>query len=787
MKSPLRLSTFIILALLVRAIVASAADGPLEISGRYPHLAMFDHDGECGTGAVAPWADRLWVITYGPHLPNGSDNKLYEIDGDLNCTIRPESVGGTPADRMIHRESRQLIIGPYFIDEKGAVRTISPKVMPGRLTAAARDLTDPAGKIYIFDMEGMLYEVDVHSLAVTRLFERAAPGAHGKGAYTGQGRLVVANNGALVVNNAKPALDDPGYAKDPEAAGALAQWDGKTWTMIERRQFAEITGPGGIDGAPVADAPVWALGWDKRSVILELLDGGRWTQFRLPISDFTYMPSHGWYTEWPRIREVGGGKMLMNMHGGWFDFPRTFSIANTAGLRPIADYLKITGDFCRWKNRIVFGCDDAALEDTPSAMQSQSNLWFSRRSELGKYGHPSGFGGPWLNDAVKEGEPSMPYLFAGYTHRIAHLANDSDTPVVFKLETDPKGDGNWLPCKTITVAPRTYAFHIFSDDMAAEWIRAKTDRDCAKATLYFGYGLGGGAVTDKAMFKALAGANEKCAANDGTVMPRGHDAGTLQFVESGSGAVFEIGPDMKFHAMAGEPDKEPQPQEPAKSTRVESDAASLIVVQGGMRFRLPKSDPFDPGARTIREVVTERSLLNAGGSFFLLPWPTAGGALKIKPICTHDKRIVDFCSWRGLLVLAGTRANAKPDGHYFGTGDGRAGLWFGDVDDLWKMGKPRGHGGPWLKTAIKANTGSDPYLMTGYDKKSVVLSHDLKEAVRFTIEVDFTGDGSFHDYKAIAVSPGKTVTYEFPTGYSARWVRLKSDKDCTATAQFDYE
>ena len=80
----------------------------------------------------------------------------------------------------------------------------------------------------------------------------------------------------------------------------------------------------------------------------------------------------------------------------------------------------------------------------------------------------------------------------------------------------------------------------------------------------------------------------------------------------------------------------------------------------------------------------------------------------MKPICTHNKRIVDFCSWRGLLVLAGTRVNAKPDGHYFGTGDGRAGLWFGDVDDLWKLGKPRGHGGPRLKTAIKQTSKTIP-------------------------------------------------------------------------------
>ncbi len=42
---------------------------PRNVSGIYPSLAMFNDEGECGTGAVVPWADRLWVITYGPHLP----------------------------------------------------------------------------------------------------------------------------------------------------------------------------------------------------------------------------------------------------------------------------------------------------------------------------------------------------------------------------------------------------------------------------------------------------------------------------------------------------------------------------------------------------------------------------------------------------------------------------------------------------------------------------------------------------------------------------------------------
>lgn len=55
---------------------------PESISGIYPRLAYYNNEGECGTGAVVPWADRLWVITYGPHLPFGSSDKLYSVSSD---------------------------------------------------------------------------------------------------------------------------------------------------------------------------------------------------------------------------------------------------------------------------------------------------------------------------------------------------------------------------------------------------------------------------------------------------------------------------------------------------------------------------------------------------------------------------------------------------------------------------------------------------------------------------------------------------------------------------------
>ena len=252
---------------------------------------------------------------------------------------------------------------------------------------------------------------------------------------------------------------------------------------------------------------------------------------------------------------------------------------------------------------------------------------------------------------------------------------------------------------------------------------------------------------------------------------------------------------MKFKHYDGPPVAEPKSLGAAEGYDVTADDASIVVHWDKRRFRLPVADAEcdQVGAggpqRKIRECVTERFLLNAGGSFFCVPRPTAGGAARMKPVCSHYKRITDFCSWRGLMVLAGNRTKAKPDGHYF-VGDGADasfGLWFGDIDDLWKLGKPRGHGGPWLKTAVKSDEPSDPFLMLGYDHKTVELSHDAAGTAHITLDIDFLGNNTWHEFKSFEVPAGKAISYEFPTGYSAHWVRARSDTACKATVQFTYD
>ena len=824
--SPTSLRSLVAFALTALATPSSAA--PQEWSGIYPELAYFNNEGECGTGAVVPWADRLWVITYGPHLPYGSSDKLYEITPDLKQIVRPESVGGTPANRMIHKESNQLIIGPYFIGAERDVRVIPPKLMPGRLTGNARHLTDPTNKVYFATMEDGLYEVDVRTLAVKGLIkeimnkpkpgqtEEVSPalitstlsGYHGKGLYSGQGLVILANNG----ERSPKALVDPTIV-----SGGLGSFNGEgNWSLIRRNQFTEVTGPGGLTGnADPAKDPLWTVGWDFRSVILMVMEDGQWTSYRLPKGSHSYDGAHGWNTEWPRIRDIGEeGSRLMTMHGLFWKFPANFSSKHSDGLAPRSAYLKVIGDFTRWQDRLVFGCDDTAksefLNKRPAKGalagpgQSQSNLWFTALDTPDKLGPAIGRGSVWVDEPVKAGAPSDPFLLAGFAKRAVFLSHDGVSPTKFTLEIDERGDGRW---KTLCDVP------LRSDDLSAwveitadepgVWIRVKADRDIAKASATFQYAANDARGHERGtIFKGLSRAGD--ATSQGAfLLTRGANLRTLSVLtatvtaeQTTLGDAYELSADLKLTKQ-----KDPEVAAYVKKNTpiplgiVTTDEASVIFEESGVRWRLPRSaSPTQDGLlarsalRKAREVCTERDMLQAHGTFYELPALNALGAIRMRPIATSDAAVHDYCSYRGLLVLSGVSASAAlDDRHLIRSDDGKAAVWVGAADDLWQLGKPRGHGGPWLNTAVQKGAPSDPYLMTGYDKKSLRLVNHGAKSVRVAILLDVAGDGRHTEYRTLEVPAGKDLVHAFEPALNAYWVRFVADEDAVLSAQLTYE
>ena len=803
----------------------SSDEKPLRISGIYPHLAYYNQEAECGTGAVVPWADRLWVITYGPHLPFGSTDKLYEITGDLRQIVREESIGGTPANRMIHAESNQLFIGPYAINSERNVRVIPYDRMPGRHTGNARHLFDPSQKIYYGTMEEGFYEVDVNTLEPLLLYEdrnvttkKGADesanlpsdllhGVHGKGLYSGQGVMIYSNNGEA----GQLALEQ----FDIES-GSLSEWDGKEWKLVRRSQFVEVTGPGGIHGNknPETD-PIWATGWDHKSVILGVRHPALgWSFCRLPKASHSYDGAHGWNTEWPRIRDVGTPEhpdFLMTMHGMFWRFPGSFAAGNTAGIRPRSAYLKVIGDFARWNNELVFGCDDSAQREFLNKRkakgniegpgQSNSNLWFTSPDLPDQLGPATASGAVWLSEQVEAGGKSEPFLFAGWPGRNAWVLNESPYPVDFTFEMDVNGNGTWKPLQTITAEPGKPVVHAFATDTEGEWIRVAASK-ATRATVHFTWTAADNrTTTGDEIFAGLAKVEEKNV-RGGLLYGLGNDRRALGVAalsytggESVSEGYYELSADMKL-VKKEDPETQSFILEKFAIPKdvVSVDASSVLVVDDkGRRWRLPRgNEAFTSltGAaalRICREVATERDLFNCHGTFYELPAENADGYSKIRPVASHHFRINDYASYRGMLIMSGINpAAGNKNPHVIVSDDGKAAVWAGVIDDLWKLGRPTGKGGPWHNTQVKAGEPSDPYLFGFYKQRRLKLSHDANEPVNIQIQFEPIGHGPWMTWKEVSVMPGESFEFEFEPDFHARWIRFVTGRDCRVTAWLEY-
>ena len=225
----------------------------------------------------------------------------------------------------------------------------------------------------------------------------------------------------------------------------------------------------------------------------------------------------------------------------------------------------------------------------------------------------------------------------------------------------------------------------------------------------------------------------------------------------------------------------------------EVDAASVIMRDAkGHRYRLPKgSDVFSSPAasgwrRGIREVVTERNLMNIHGTFYEMPRDESGGLAKIRPIAPTTAASSTLPRGGACWCCRATWPVQRRTGITSLRTTARSACGWAISKTSGNSGHPAATAGRGANTAVRAGKPSDPYLMTGYEHKKVRLSHDRPAAVRFMIEVDFLANGTWHTYQTLTVAPGQTLTHVFPEGFSAHWVRVTADADCKATAWFLY-
>ncbi len=449
---------------------------PGSFSGVVPSLCLKAGLGpprtECGVGALMPWADRLWAASYVSSRKSGVGTGLYEIDENLRMRKRPESVTGVFTNRFVHFPSNQLIIGPHVIDARCKVRTV--KGLDMRICGTMTHLEHPETMVYMLGMEGEFFEMNVRTLKVKHLFDLVKlfklPYVHFKAGYTGFGRVVVADN----------SYGNEEFT-DTRRAGLLAEWDGATWTALERTPFVEVTGRGG-------HVPIFATGWDRASALLKVFDNHTlsWSTYRLPKASHTF--DHMWSTEWPRIREVEHERFLMDCHGMFYELPQWSYGGRCWGVRPISTHLWVMGDFCSFRGMLVLGADNAspASGQNPLQGEPQSGLWFGKTDDLWQFGKPSGWGGPWWQTPVKAGKPSDPFLMTGFGRKCLHLANGSGRAVAFTVEADFLGSGAWHTYVVLKTGAAGYVHHEFPAAFSAHWVRVTADHNCA-ATAQFHY------------------------------------------------------------------------------------------------------------------------------------------------------------------------------------------------------------------------------------------------------------------------------------------------------------
>lgn len=457
---------------------------PASFGGVVPSLAQVSDLGpprsECGVGCLMPWAGKLYVLNYNSHKErSGRGVSLRRIHADMTMEIVPETLGidGTYTNRFVHFKSNQIVIGPHVIDANHKIRTVK-ELQPLRVCGTTWHRTDPDNLVYVLAMEGELFELNVHTLECKQVFDlqkelstEAEGMVHFKDCYCHFGKLVVCSN----------EYNENDW-KGTRSQGRLAEYDGKQWTIIERKPFI------GFGGRGKFAETIFANGWDAASAILKVWTkpDNKWTTYRLPKASHCF--DHKWQTEWPRIRETEHERFLMDHHGMFYELSPWAYGGRIWGIRPISTHLWVHGDFCSWRGMLVLGADNASPSngENPTTAEPQSGLWFGKTDDLWNFGKPKGWGGPWWETKVAANEPSDPYLMTGFDQKCIHINHDAGKDVNITIEVDFMGHGVFKPYGVIKIGPAGYAHHSFPPGFSAHWVRVISDTACtATAQLHY--------------------------------------------------------------------------------------------------------------------------------------------------------------------------------------------------------------------------------------------------------------------------------------------------------------
>lgn len=117
-----------------------------------------------------------------------------------------------------------------------------------------------------------------------------------------------------------------------------------------------------------------------------------------------------------------------------------------------------------------------------------------------RFGKPTGWGGPWLYDAVAPGVPSDPFLMTGFDGKVAHFRAEAGAGaagnVTITIQIDFTGSAGhrgahfylqpWSDFAAVPVAVGGYAHFVFPAGFSAHYVRFVADVAC-NCTAYLTY------------------------------------------------------------------------------------------------------------------------------------------------------------------------------------------------------------------------------------------------------------------------------------------------------------
>lgn len=106
--------------------------------------------------------------------------------------------------------------------------------------------------------------------------------------------------------------------------------------------------------------------------------------------------------------------------------------------------------------------------------------------DLWQFGKARGVGGPWLETAVKAGEPSDAHLATGYDKKRLTLSHTNKEAVTIQVEADFTGTGQWNEVFSLPMKPGEKLEHNFPAAFGAYWLRVVASADTT-ATAWFTY------------------------------------------------------------------------------------------------------------------------------------------------------------------------------------------------------------------------------------------------------------------------------------------------------------